>query len=115
MVAAHRVSYELCVGLIPDGLLVLHHCDNPPCVNPAHLFLGTQRDNIRDMIEKGRKRQGERNGRSKLNHDDVRAIRIACANGESKASVSRRYPVNVSVIKKIIYGVIWTHVHSEAP
>ncbi len=58
MILAHRVAWELTLGPIPNGLLVLHYCDNPPRVNPSHLFLGTQRDNVKDMMQKGRNRSG---------------------------------------------------------
>lgn len=60
-VLAHRVAWELSNGPVPEGLCVLHRCDNPPCVNPDHLFVGTQADNIRDCKEKGRMRNGRGN------------------------------------------------------
>ncbi len=72
---AHRVAWELTRGPIPDGLCVLHSCDNPSCVRPDHLFLGTNADNIRDKTVKGRAAKGEINGNAKLTAEQVRAIR----------------------------------------
>ncbi len=72
---AHRASYELFCGEIPKGLHVLHKCDNPRCVKPSHLFLGTELDNKRDMVKKKRQAYGERNGKSKLTQTLVAEIR----------------------------------------
>ena len=75
--ATHRLSWELHNGEIPEGLLVCHHCDNPPCVNPKHLFLGGHSENQLDSFRKGRRKplRGERNGGSKLSTYDVLGIR----------------------------------------
>lgn len=73
---AHRFAYEMFVGPIPKRQLVLHECDNPPCCNPQHLFLGNHKKNIRDMVKKGRQAQGERHGNARLTEKDVRAIRV---------------------------------------
>lgn len=74
---AHRMSYELNVGSIPNGLIVCHKCDVPSCVNPDHLFLGTHKDNVQDMINKGRKSsvKGESHGSCRLNESEVLNIR----------------------------------------
>ena len=104
---ATHASYFLYVGEIPDGLYVLHHCDNPSCVNPDHLFLGTQKDNICDCMKKGRmpSRTGERNGRSKLSDDSAAAIRLSA---ESSRSLSEKYKVSQQTIRSIRRGERWS-------
>ena len=88
---AHRVAYEMFIGPIPSGFSVLHDCDTPSCVNPQHLRLGTQADNMRDMMDRGRTLTGSRNHSAKLTEDDVLAIRATtgCA-----ATVAAAYGVN---------------------
>ncbi len=102
---AHRASYEVNVGPIPDGLCVLHTCDNRLCVRPDHLWLGTKTDNMRDMIAKGRKRGGPRPGEAhhsaKLSDADVAAIR---ASTDSQTALARRYGVHQSHISRIKSG-----------
>lgn len=106
---AHRVSYRLHVGPIPAGMSVCHRCDNPPCVNPRHLFVGTQQDNWADMRAKGRgadppHRRGHDNNTSKLTDQDVLAIR---ASQEGTASLARSYGVATSTIKRVRNGRTW--------
>ena len=110
---AHRLSYEMFVGEIPAGLEVLHSCDNPPCVNPRHLFLGTQQDNMDDMVKKGRahgkQQQGEDNPAAKLNCAQVAAIRWIWSNGqaESMAELGRSFGVSGRAVKFILDGEHW--------
>ncbi len=95
---AHRFSYESYVGPIPDGLLVCHKCDVPACVNPAHLFLGTDLDNTRDMLAKGRARP-----RRKLSDDEVARIRADYTSGvHSQTALARSYGVTQSWISVLV-------------
>ncbi len=110
MVHAHRFSYAEHHGAIPSGSYVLHTCDTPLCVNPAHLFLGTHADNMRDMVTKGRPSRGERQRLAKLTEDDVRAIRRAHSDGESQTSICRRYPVGLNAIHRVVTRERWGHV-----
>ena len=113
---AHRISWELHYGPIPNGHLVRHFvCDNPPCVRPDHLRLGTQRDNIRDMIGKRRGVQpdnsGVRHGNAKLTDASVRAIRTEYSAGDiSQTELGKRYGVSQFAISRVVIGKGWTHV-----
>ena len=107
---AHRVSYEMQNGPIPDGMLVLHRCDNPRCVNPAHLFLGTARDNTQDASRKGRLSRGERHHSSKLTRRSVLAIRAAFEAGSPKREIARRFGVTPPAIRAVLSGRWWRHV-----
>ena len=110
-ILAHRFAYKL-VAEIPDGMFVLHRCDNPGCVRVKHLFLGTKADNNADMTAKGRARRGTNmdgtdNHQAKLNEADVRAIR---ASQESGPVLSRRYGVTNTTIWGIRKRLIWKHI-----
>lgn len=118
-VGAHRVSWELHFGAIPDGLCVLHRCDNRPCVRPEHLFLGTRADNIADCYAKGRTVQqtrrylmarGERVSTAKLTESQVIKIRLQRADGRSVHSLAREYGVSYHAIKGVVTRATWRHV-----
>ena len=108
----HRVSYELANGPIPDGLFVCHRCDVRRCVNPAHLFVGTQADNIADMKAKGRGHQGSTQGMSKLIESQVIEIRRLCRdkNRPTYKQIGLRYGVSEAEISRIVRRLIWRHI-----
>lgn len=113
---AHRVAWELHYGPIPDGLMVCHHCDNPPCVNPAHLFLGTNADNMADMKRKGRQGFGERNASSRLTEVDIVAIRKSYwLQGLLSHEIARQYETSDRHIRNIVRGNKWPHVENFIP
>lgn len=113
---AHRQAYEAIHGAgTAEGMVVRHRCDNPPCVNPAHLEVGTHADNIRDRDERGRNRQpkGSANGLAKLTEADVLAIRAECVTGSrthGQQAISERFGVSNQLISNIILRKIWTHI-----
>jgi hypothetical protein len=130
---AHRVSWEINVGPIPDGLLVLHRCDNPPCIRPSHLFVGTQKDNLRDMQAKGRGlsqvhqkairhptgddhwthkyasrvRRGEQHHNSKMTADQVRELRALSKDGWTLARLAERFGIRISTASYIVRRETW--------
>lgn len=109
-VYAHRLSWELANGPIPDGMFLCHRCDNPPCVNPAHLFLGTPADNVQDAIAKGRHIKGELVGGCVLTEANVITIRRRyAAGGIRQEDLAAEYGVTRSNIGAIIRGRSWAH------
>lgn len=129
-----RVAWELVNGPIPDGMEVCHTCDNPPCINPAHLWIGTRSDNQRDSVNKKRNRaathperyqrgkdsfsakyperlaRGEKHGNARLKTQDVHEIRQRYANGESVSSLARAYNINWSTVDRVVKRKWWKHV-----
>jgi hypothetical protein len=109
---AHRISYELTFGKIPDKICVLHRCDNRKCVNPNHLFLGTKQDNTSDMRNKGRgwNPVGVEVKCAKLDENKVRVIRDLFRDGKYQTEIAKLFGVDSSTISTIVNRKSWKHV-----
>lgn len=106
---AHRIAYELSFGPIPSGLIVCHKCDNNRCVNPYHLFVGTQSDNLSDMTAKGRRAIGEKLGQSKISINVVEKIR-SLRGVHSTAAIAEMFGVSPATVCRVQLGRSWAHV-----
>lgn len=111
---AHRVAWEFANGPVPKGLYVLHTCDNPGCVNPSHLYLGSYKDNAQDRErrDRGNHAKGSAHGRSKLSADQVVGIKKLYSSGEySYRKLGKMFGVDGKSIADIVNGLNWTHLH----
>ncbi len=111
-IGAHRVAWILANGPIPEGLCVLHRCDNRPGCNPGHLFLGTRADNSADMVAKGRqwKHGGLGNPAAKLTADQVREIRERARQGEPLLALARQFGVHASGVSRLVRRLTYSDV-----
>ena len=108
-IGAHRFSYELHNGPIPDGMSVCHRCDTPLCVNPAHLFFGTIADNAHDRTGKGRDARGERGGMAKLTDADVADIRARYTSGQGQV-LADEFGITRQTVRRIVTHQGWKHI-----
>lgn len=121
-IAAHRMSWMITNGPIPDGMCVLHHCDNPSCCNPSHLFIGTKTDNNKDRDSKNRQAQGlrsgrytkphrnavgVRNGRAKLSEHHIEEIKELRSGGFTLSAIASNYGLGTSQVWRIVRGQSW--------
>lgn len=109
-VRAHRLAYEVAKGPIPDGMQVLHKCDVPSCINPEHLFLGTNQDNMDDKVAKRRQPRGECAGNAKLTEAQVRAIRI---DERPRREIARAFGLSPGTVTNIVNRKRWAHLPDE--
>lgn len=110
IVFCHRLAYEIVVGTIPEGLYLMHSCDNPPCCNPAHLSPGTKGDNNRDAKAKGRNSHGSKHPSTKLTEEQVEEILLMQLIGFTHVDISKKYPISVDASYGIKSGRNWKHV-----
>lgn len=106
---AHRVVWELTNGPIPDGMFVCHRCDNPPCCNPAHLFLDTHDGNMADMIRKGRSPRGENKWNALMDEAKVRDVHRLYDDGWTGLAIAAYFGVTRGCITDILRGKTWPH------
>lgn len=108
MLLAHRYSYELHFGPIPDGVYVCHHCDNPKCVRPDHLFVGTPQDNQDDAIRKRRTSAGSKNSQARLSEDDIKQVFVMRRNGMLQKEIAVHFGTGSHYIGAILNGKVWS-------
>lgn len=109
-IRAHKLSWIIHHGIIPDGLHVLHKCDIGRCVNPDHLWLGTQLQNNQDMAEKGRAAKGEQCGNSKLTELEVLRIREVSGLGHSQKEIAAKFKISPSQVSALHLRKFWKHI-----
>lgn len=108
---ASRLMYEAHHGQIPEGMLVCHSCDNPTCVNPEHLFLGTHKDNTQDMLRKNREARGDKLPQTKLTSEQVKEIKLLLAEGSlNNGKIGKLFGVTSTTIWDIKNGITWKHI-----
>lgn len=114
-VSAHRLSHEVFIGEIPEGLEVCHRCDNRACANPDHLFAGTKQENMDDRDKKGRNKtqRGEANGSSKLSEKDVISMRRLRQDGWIYSEIAKRFDVCKKTAMQACKGELWSHVNPQ--
>ena len=103
----HRFVYEQCVGAIPEGSVVRHTCDNPACINPAHLAIGTQYDNIQDKMRRGRQARGSSHGCATVTWDAIRSIRRLYMRGVRQVQLAAQFGLHQTQISNIVTGKSW--------
>jgi len=110
---AHRASWIIHYGTIPEGMFVLHKCDNPECTNPEHLFLGTPADNTKDMIDKNRMLIGSKVATAKLSEADVQTIKTLLTLKKSYRQIAKMFNVGMTTIARIKNGKTWKHIEDD--